>query len=155
MDVEVIEHAIEVGTWCAVVLHLSSSTFRVLMGQVHQDRLLSQIALFVLLAKGVIVVAVSIYVVRIQLETVLLGLDLEVPATCGIWITLTRSIPIRLDLRVDKGSIQKILDLVPKNRRELHHTIPNHHSLEVYGRGSVQIIPIDQHSEVRNVLASI
>lgn len=108
-----------------------------------------------MLAKGVIVVAVSIYVVRVQLETVLLGLDLEVPATCGIWITLTRSIPIRLDLRVDKGPVQKILDLVPKNRRELHHTIANHHSLEVYGRGSVQIIPIDQHSEVRNVLASI
>ena len=68
---------------------------------------------------------------------------------------MTGSIPIGLDLRVDEGPIQKILDLVPKNRRELHHAIPNHHSLEVYRRSSVQIIPINQHSEVRNILASI
>ena len=65
MDVEVIEHAVEVGTWRSVVLHLSCSTLRVFMGQVHQNRFLSQITLFLLMTKRVVVVTVSIDVVRI------------------------------------------------------------------------------------------
>lgn len=90
-----------------------------------------------LFGEGVVVVAVSIYIIWIEFKTILLCLDLKIAAACGIGIALTRSVPIRLDLRIDKGTVQEILDLVPKDRREFHNSITDHHPFEVYRRGSV------------------
>lgn len=82
MNVEVFEHAVKVGTWRTVVFHLSCTTFRMLVDQVHQDRLLSQIVFFLFLGERVIVVAISINVVRIYLIKIFLCLDLEESASC-------------------------------------------------------------------------
>lgn len=105
--------------------------------------------------KGIVVKAVTVDVVRVYFLEILLGASCEEPASSGIWVDLAGVFPIGLDLGIHKRTIQKILYLIPLDSPKAHHSIAHHDSPEIDGTRSIQIVPVDEHGQIRYVLPGV
>lgn len=83
------------------------------------------------LVKGVVVVAVTIDVIRIEFIDIVLEVDDKISTAGRLRIIEASRVPIASYFRVNKGSIRKEINLTPRESCIVHQPVPNHNSLEI------------------------
>jgi hypothetical protein len=152
VKIEVVMHAVEVVA-SGSVRSVSRVVDRVLYP--GQNGLLGEVRSLLRSVEGVVVVTIAVYIIGVNLVDVLFEFYCEVTTARRFFVKLTSSVPILPDFGIDEGTIDHVLYLIVRKSKEIHNSVANHHPFQIDRRLRVKVVLIDQHSEVRNVLASI
>lgn len=134
IEIEVIVDAIEEGTGCSVEFGrrgfevVSGGSRRELFLESLEDGFLGGVLLSNLSSalhgiKGIVIVAIPINIVRVDLLSAFIILDLEEPASSGIGIRLTGTLIDGDDFRIDEFTVDHEFESTALEGIETHHSV--------------------------------